>query len=130
MPKAIPINLLRSFASLTRLETRTPTTTDEESKDSFAMLTEFRDGGAFVSTFAGDSEWERHSSGDELVFAVEGSTELVLFIDGEEARNTLGEGSLIIVPQNTWHRFETTGVKILTLTPQPTDHYSGKIPQD
>lgn len=130
MPKALPINLLSSFGPLTRLSTRTPKTTDDESKDSFAMLSEFRDGGAFVSTFAGSSEWERHASGDELVFAVEGTTELILFINGEETRNTLDEGSLIIVPKNTWHRFETTGVKILTLTPQPTDHYSGKFPQD
>ena len=94
------------------------------------MLSEFRDGGAFASTFAGNSEWERHSNGDELVFAVEGHTDLILFVDGKEVRNTLEEGSLIVVPKDTWHRFETNGVKILTLTPQPTDHYSGEIPQD
>ncbi len=94
------------------------------------MLSEYRDGGAFVATFAGNSEWERHVNGDELVFAVEGETELILFIDGEEARNTLQEGELLIVPQNTWHRFETAGVKIFTLTPQPTDHYSGQLPPE
>ena len=128
MPKAIPINLLDSFASLTRLPNRTPTTSDEESKDSFAMLSEFRDGGAFVSTFAGNSEWERHSNGDEVVFAVEGKTDLILYVDGVEVRNTLDQGELIVVPQNIWHRFETGGVKILTLTPQPTDHHSGDSP--
>ena len=94
------------------------------------MLSEYRDGGAFVSTFAGNSEWERHASGDELVFAVEGKTDLILFIDGEESRNTLKQGELLIVPQNTWHRFETAGVKILTLTPQPTDHYAGQLPTE
>ena len=67
MPKAIPINLLRSFDVLTRLEDRTPDTTDDESGNSFAMISEFRDGGAFVSTFSGIGEWERHSNGDELV---------------------------------------------------------------
>lgn len=128
MPKATPINLLDSFASLTRLPNRMPTTSDEESKDSFTMLSEFRDGGAFVSTFAGNSEWERHSNGDELVFAVEGVTDLILYIDGSEARNTLKQGELLVVPKNTWHRFETSGVKILTLTPQPTDHHSGVTP--
>lgn len=128
MPKATPTNLLKSFDLLTRLEGRTPNTTDDEAKNSFALLSEFRDGGAFASTFSGNSEWERHSNGDELVFAAEGQTDLILFVDGKERRNTLDEGSLIIVPQNTWHRFETDGVKILTLTPQPTDHYSGEIP--
>ena len=130
MAKAIPINLLKSFDHLKRLENRTPTTTEHESRESFTMLSEFRDGGAFVSTFAGNSEWERHSNGDELVFSVEGKTDLILFIDGKEQRNTLDAGSLIIVPKNTWHRFETAGVKILTLTPQPTDHYSAETPPD
>ena len=94
------------------------------------MLSEFRDGGAFVSTFAGNSEWERHTNGDELVFAVEGNTDLILFVKGEEVRTTLNEGSLFVIPKNTWHRFETNGVKLLTLTPQPTDHYTGDVPDD
>lgn len=130
MAMAIPINLLKSFDHLKRLKDRTPTTTVDESRGSFSMLSEFRDGGAFVSTFAGNSEWERHSNGDELVYSVEGQTELILFVNAKEQRTTLEAGSLIIVPKNTWHRFETAGVKILTLTPQPTDHYSGEIPQD
>jgi len=30
---------------------------------------------------------------------------------------------MIIVPQGTWHRFSTpVGVKVMTVTPQPTDH--------
>ncbi len=128
MPKATPINLLDSFASLTRLANRTPTSSEEESHGSFTMLSEYRDGGAFVSTFAGQSEWERHANGDELVFAVEGATDLVLLLDGSEVRHKLMQGELLIVPQNTWHRFETSGVKILTLTPQPTDHHSGVKP--
>jgi len=130
MPKAIPIDLKGSFDALKRLENRSSTTTDDQAKDSFTMLSEFRDGGAFASTFAGNSEWEKHSNGDELVFAVEGNTDVILFVDDKEIRNTLKEGSLIIVPKNTWHRFETNGVKILTLTPQPTDHYAGEVPPE
>lgn len=127
-PKASPTNLLQSFGSLTRLVGRTRSTTADELKDSFKMLSEYRDGGVFVSTFAGDSQWEKHSNGDELVYAVEGETDLMLFIEGKEVRHTLHEGYLIVVPQNIWHRFETRGVKILTVTPQPTDHYSGDFP--
>jgi len=66
---------------------------------------------------------------DQLVSTIEGQTVLILFVDGTEQRKTLDEGSLIVVPGGTWHRFETAGVKILTLTPQPTDHCSGEIPQ-
>lgn len=91
MPKASPINLRGSFESLTRLEGRTPTTTEDESKGSFTMLSEFRDGGVFASTFSGNSEWERHSNGDELVYSVEGQTDLILLVDDTQERNTLEE---------------------------------------
>lgn len=128
MPKATPINLLASFEQLTQLPNRTPTTSADESRESFAMLSEYRDGGVFIASFAGISEWERHSNGDELVFVVEGRTDLILLLDGDESRNRLAQGDLIVVPRDTWHRFETAGVKILTLTPQPTDHDSGVRP--
>jgi len=68
MTKGTPIDLLGSFDSLTRLEGGTPATTDDESKNSFTILSEYRNGGAFASTFSGNSEWERHPNGDELVF--------------------------------------------------------------
>ena len=41
----------------------------------------------------------------------------------------LGAGEMIVVPANTWHRFETDGVKLMTVTPQPTDH-SVERPED
>jgi mannose-6-phosphate isomerase-like protein (cupin superfamily) len=32
-------------------------------------------------------------------------------------------GMVIVVPQNTWHRFEAPdGVSLVTATPQPTEH--------
>ena len=130
MSKAESINVASSFDSLLRLQNRTPSTTDDESKDSFKMLSQFRDGGVFVSTFAGVSEWERHPTGDEMVMAVEGRTDLTLLVDGIEKTNTLSTGDLIVIPQNTWHRFTTSGVKILSVTPQPTHHSSDVVPSD
>ncbi|MEJ2090256.1 MAG: cupin domain-containing protein [Gammaproteobacteria bacterium] len=130
MPKSVPIDLSTSFDGLRFLADRTPTTASDESRSSFTMLSEIRDGGVFVSAFAGASEWERHANGDELVMAVEGATDLILLVDGEEVRHRLSAGQLLIVPQNTWHRFETRGVHILTVTPQPTDHCSDESPPD
>jgi mannose-6-phosphate isomerase-like protein (cupin superfamily) len=35
----------------------------------------------------------------------------------------LTAGMMAIVPQNTWHQFESTdGVCVMTATPQPTEH--------
>ena len=87
------------------------------------MLSEYRDGAVFIGHYAGNSQWERHSNGDEIVFVVEGETTLILLVKDSEIPNTLGQGELLVVPKNTWHRFETSkAVKIMSVTPQPTDH--------
>ncbi len=123
MPKATPISIGPAFERLKFLANRTPETSEEEADGAFAMLSEYRDGGVFIGHYAGNSEWERHSNGDEIVFVVEGETTLILLVEDKEIPNTLGQGELLVVPKNTWHRFETSkAVKIMSVTPQPTDH--------
>ncbi len=93
------------------------------SEDAFALLSEYRDGAIYVGHYSGNSEWERHSNGDEIVLALEGKTTVILRVDGDDERIGLGPSELVIVPRNTWHRFEnSTNLKVLTVTPQPTDH--------
>ena len=114
-------SLQRAFRDVEFVADRTPTSTDIER--CFATLADYRDGGIFVAHYAGRSEWERHPSGDEIVMVVEGATTLVLLLDAEEVRHELGAGELLVVPENTWHRFESPdGVKVMTVTPQPTEH--------
>jgi len=123
MPKATPIVIEAAFERLGFLANRTPETSDEETDGAFAMLSEYRDGGVFIGHYAGNSKWERHSYGDEIVFVVGGETTLILLVDSKEVSYTLGQGALLVVPKNTWHRFETSkAVKILSVTPQPTEH--------
>ncbi len=123
MTKATAITLNDSFNQVTFLEGRTPETTDEESENSFTMLSEYRDGGVFITHYSGFSEWEMHPKGDEFVQVVEGKTTLILLIDDQEQSNPMVAGQLLVVPQNVWHRFESpNGVKVLTITPQPTEH--------
>lgn len=117
------ISLQDAYEKLEFLSDRTPHTTPEQSAMAFATLAKYRDGAVFIGHYAGNSEWERHSNGDEFVMVVDGETTLVLLLDNEEVRHTLTENQFLVVPQGTWHRFETpTGVKIMTITPQPTDH--------
>lgn len=124
MSKATTISLADTIKSLTFLPDRTPSTEfDEVKAAAFAQLSEYRDGGIFVGHYAGDSEWERHSKGDEIVYVIEGETCLILLTEAGESRNTLKTGELLVVPQNVWHRFETPKpMKVMTVTPQPTDH--------
>lgn len=120
MTKGMRHSLEEAFDRLTFHGDRTPESADESA---FCRLADYRDGGIFLAHYAGHSEWERHPNGDELVMVVDGDTTLVLLTKGEEVITHLERGELLVVPENTWHRFEApNGVKIMTVTPQPTDH--------
>ena len=117
------IDLDRDLAGLVKLEGRGPHTTEEEAQASFMKLADFRDGGLFAASFSGSSGWERHSKGDEIVQIVEGSTRLDIIVDDEIETHRLTAGMLLVVPQGCWHQFiSDEGVKVLTATPQPTEH--------
>ena len=85
----------------------------------------------FAGSFEGNSEWERHRQGDELVQVLDGETELTLLTDDGEQTMTLKAGMLIVVPRGCWHRFEApNGVTLMTVTPLPTDHSTAEDPRD
>jgi mannose-6-phosphate isomerase-like protein (cupin superfamily) len=112
-----------AIAALTFLPDRTPTSTAEQSAGAFSQLTSYRDGGIFVGHWAGTTEWERHGAGEEIVMVIDGDTTIYFSTDGGEQAADLRAGQLVIVPQGTWHRFETPNrVTLLSVTPQPTDH--------
>jgi mannose-6-phosphate isomerase-like protein (cupin superfamily) len=122
-----PISINEAISQLSFLPNRTPAGVDEESSGAFKRLADYRDGAIFVGHWAGHSEWERHGVGDEIVMVIDGATTIFL-LDGETERAiSLRPGELVVVPMGTWHRFETPdGVKLLSVTPQPTDHTSDR----
>lgn len=98
-----------------------PRATDRD--DYFAVLSQCRDGAIFAAWYAGMTEWERHSVGDEIVPVIDGETTLILLIDDDEVPHKLGPREFLVAPQGVWHRFETPdGVQVVSVTPQPTDH--------
>ena len=117
------IDLGRDLAGMVTLEGRGPHTTEEEAQDSFMKLADYRDGGLFAASFSGSSGWERHLKGDEIVHIVEGSTRFDIIVEDRIESHRLGAGALLVVPQGCWHRFTSEdGVKVMTATPQPTEH--------
>ena len=117
------IDLNRDLAGLVKLEGRGAHTTEDEAQASFMSLGEFRDGGLFAASFSGSSGWERHLKGDEMVQILEGATRLDVIVGDEIESHELSAGMLLVVPQGCWHRFISEhGVKVMTATPQPTEH--------
>ena len=109
---------------LTYLPNRTPEMAFNGGAElAFSEVAPYRNGAIFVGHYSGDSEWERHPEGDEIVMCIEGRTTIVLLVNGEQHRIDLNSDELVVVPQGCWHRFEgSVQLKVLGVTPQPTDH--------
>jgi mannose-6-phosphate isomerase-like protein (cupin superfamily) len=117
------INMKAELEKLRMLRGRTALSSGDQKRDAIVRLAPYRDGAIFASKFSGDSGWERHQQGDEIVEIVEGTTTLRV-ITGDGPRSfSLSAGAMVIVPQGMWHRFNSPdGVTLITATPQPTDH--------
>jgi len=127
MVKAVDIEA--ELALLPMLRNRGPETTEQEATAAFATLAAFRDGGVFAGRFQGESEWERHRQGDELVHILAGAATLTILTDDGPRVLELKSGMLTVVPQGCWHRFNAPdSVTVLTATPQPTDHSNAEDP--
>ncbi len=119
------VDLKDRLGKLNMMQGRRPdmTEADRKAAGAFATLSPFRDGNIFAAKFSGNGAWERHPNGDELVQIVEGSTIFHIITEEGPQTHTLGAGSLVIVPQGAWHRFESPdGVTLMTATPKPTEH--------
>ena len=129
MTRAVDINA--ELAGLPALSGRSARTPADEVKAAFTVLAPFRDGSIFAGRFSGDTPWERHRKGDELVHVLDGAATLTIMTDEGPRVFELRAGMLIVVPQGHWHRFEAPGgVTVLSATPQPTDHTDAADPRE
>jgi len=120
MPKAIDIRA--AIAPLPVLRNRRPETPESEEEAAFAVLAETQNGGVFAGSFEGETAWERHGNGDELVQVLDGETRLTILADSGPTVLEMKAGMLTVVPQGRWHKFHApAGVTVLTMTPQPTE---------
>ncbi len=128
MVKAVDVS--RALAGLPVLRGRSPHTCEDDASAAFAALADYRDGGIFAGSFQGESNWERHSKGDELVQVLAGATTLTILTEEDAQELKLTAGMLAVVPEGCWHRFRAPdGVTVMTVTPQPTDHSSADDPR-
>lgn len=127
-----PIDVKAALAALPFLHGRGKDTTDAEKSVSFTTLSPYRDGGIFGGSFSGESQWERHQQGDEIVSILDGATTLTLIANDDAAPQSfeMTAGMMIVIPQGCWHLFQApVGVTIMTVTPQPTEHLPAEDPR-
>src|SRR2546428_14047205 len=85
------IDLNAELAKLTMFRGRTPQSTMADRKGSGARLAAYRDGTLFATKFAGKGHWERHPTGDELIYVLDGTGTLEMV--GEEGSNFFALGA-------------------------------------
>ncbi len=128
MVKAVDIEA--ALATRPVLRGRRPDTPAEEVAAAFATLAAFGEGGVFAGGFAGDTAWERHPKGDELVQVLSGAATLTILAEDGPQVLQMKAGMIAVVPRGRWHRFQAPdGVTLLTATPQPTDHSTAEDPR-
>ena len=124
-----PVDINAALAPLSMLRNRGPETSGPDKEAAFARLAETHNGAVFAGSFQGQSDWERHRNGDELVQILAGETQLTIVTDESRHVFEMKAGMLVIVPRGCWHKFDARGgVTVLTMTPQPTDHSTAEDP--
>jgi quercetin dioxygenase-like cupin family protein len=115
------IDLNAELAKLTMFRGRTPQSTMADRKASSARLAPYRDGGLFVTKFAGKGPWEAHLSGEELIYVLDGTATLEIVGDDGPQSFSLRAGTIAVNPRGAWHRFQSSdGVTLMTVTPFPS----------
>jgi mannose-6-phosphate isomerase-like protein (cupin superfamily) len=124
------VDIKAELAGRPALRGRSKHTTDAEAGAAFVTLAPYRDGAIFAGSFSGDSKWERHPNGDELVQILDGAAVLTIMTDSGPQSFSMTAGMMVVVPQGHWHRFHAPElVTVLTATPQPTDHTLDEDPR-
>ena len=104
--------------------------TAAEQSDAFITLAPYRDGGIFSGSIWGESQWERHQKGDEIVHVLDGATTVTIMMDDGPQSFEMTAGMMIVIPQEHWHLFQAPdGVTLMTITPQPTEHIHADDPR-
>lgn len=124
------VDIEAELARLPVLHGRTAETPDAETRAAFAVLAPFGEGSIFAGSFSGESKWERHARGDELVHVLDGAATLTIMTADGPRSVELKAGMLVVVPRGHWHRFRVPErVTVLTATPQPTEHTTADDPR-
>ena len=78
-----------------------------------------------VMSYTGQTPWERHPDGDELLLALDGELEVTTLTDDGPVTRKLRAGEAFVCPQGLWHRqFAEKSVSMLYGTPIDTSENS------
>ena len=76
------------------------------------------------------THWERHLGSDEMIYVIDGETDIVTLTDGGPVESTIHKGSLFVCPDGLWHRLTPRPfVSAFYLTPSRTEGSDARDPR-
>ena len=97
---------------------------------SMRFLDSMNDHTLIVSRGRQPSHWERHFGADEMIYVMDGETDIVTLTDGGPVESTIHAGSMFICPEGLWHRLTPRPfVSAFYLTPGRTEGSAAKDPR-
>jgi PhnB protein len=97
---------------------------------SMRFLDSMNDHTLIVSRGREPSHWERHFGADEMIYVMDGETDIVTLTDGGPVESTIHAGSMFICPEGLWHRLTPRPfVSAFYLTPSRTEGSAAKDPR-
>ncbi len=84
--------------------TITESTTGEEADAAVRTVAKLDELTLGVMSYSGQTPWERHPGGDELLFALDGEVEVTVLTDDGPVHETIRKGSAFVCPRGLWHR--------------------------
>jgi len=97
---------------------------------SMRFLDSMNDHTLIVSRGNRRTHWERHFGADEMIYVMDGETDIVTLTDGGPVESTIHAGSLFVCPEGLWHRLTPRPfVSAFYLTPSSTEGSDAKDPR-
>jgi mannose-6-phosphate isomerase-like protein (cupin superfamily) len=107
------------------LLTITAITTEEDAFAAERRLASFNQCIVGLVRYLGQSPWERHPGGDELLHVLEGEIDVTVLTDSGPVCETVRVGSVCVVPRGLWHRpAARAAVTLLYMTPAEGNEHS------
>lgn len=79
-------------------------TTEDEANASVRTLSWLGDLQLGVMRFSGQTPWERHPDGDELLQVIDGAVDVTVLTDDGPVEVPLEAGGIFVCPRGLWHR--------------------------
>jgi quercetin dioxygenase-like cupin family protein len=105
--------------------TITRNTTEAEANGAVRELGWLADRLVAVMRFAGETPWERHPGGDELLHVLDGEVDVTVLTDDGPMHVPVASGGVFVCPRGLWHRQRPkTSATLLFATPTATSEAS------